>query len=378
MRIIGLFLALILLFSGCSPFREHEYVVVEPHDEGYEITVDSGKLSVDSYLSLKNALLNLVEDGVEEGVIQAKGYSGNLAEDLGQAVYEVAQGEPLGAFAVEYMTYDYSKIVSYYEIRVHITFRRTQEDVDSIVVVSDEDSIPSLVTQAVRDLAPVLRLRLSDYHEIDYLSLVMETAAQEPGLLMAIPQIEVETYPNSGSQRIVEVTFGYPYKTDSMFDFREQLENQIYIISSLYGSELSEMTTARRFCDRLTRNGRLFAAAEEGIDDTAYGAIMLSEATSYGYAQAFRMLLETKDISCQVLTGMKNGMVRSWCLVTLEGREYYIDPALSVEYPEYDLFLLGTTELIALGYESEATDLPYVELLPTEKSPQFVDPTAPE
>lgn len=377
MRIFALSLALILLLSGCIRLSEHEYVVVEPHDEGYEVAVDSGKLSVDSYLSLKNALLNLVEDGVEEGVIQAKGYSGNLAEDLGEAVYEVSQGDPLGAFAVEYMTYDYSKIVSYYEIRVHISFRRTEEEIASIIYLNDEDSVRSLVNQALKDISDVLRIRVSDYREMDYNAMVQEIAAEDPGLLMAMPEIMVETYPETGSQRIVEIVFDYPYKTDSMLNFREQLSSKVHLISELYGSELSEMTTARRFYDRLIRDGELISVPEESIDDTAYSAVMLAEATPYGYAQAFRMLLQERDIPCQVVTGTRNGFIHSWCLVALDGREYYIDPVLGVENPDSDWFLLGTTELLALGYESDDTSLPYVELLPTEKSAQFIDPSVP-
>lgn len=377
MRIISIVLALVLLLSGCIRLREHEYVVVEPHDEGYEVAVDTGKLSVDSYLSLKNALLNLIEDGVQEGVILAKGYSGNLAEDLGEAVYEVSQGDPLGAFAVEYMTYDYSKIVSYYEIRVHITFRRTEEEIDSIVYLSDEDSIPGLVNQTLKDLSDVLCFRVSDYHEMDYAKIVEEISGEYPGLLMAMPEVTAKTYPETGSQRIVELAFNYPYKTDSMLSFRDQLSGKVHLISELYGSDLSELTTARRFYDRLIRDGELILEPRESIDNTAYSAVMLSEATSYGYAQAFRMLLEERELPCQVVTGTRNGLNHSWCLVVLEGKEYYIDPALGVEEPDTDWFLLGTTELLALGYESDDTSLPYVELLPTEKSSQFIDPYAP-
>ena len=377
MRIISIVLALVLLLSGCIRLREHEYVVVEPHDEGYEVAVDTGKLSVDSYLSLKNALLNLIEDGVQEGVILAKGYSGNLAEDLGEAVYEVSQGDPLGAFAVEYMTYDYSKIVSYYEIRVHIIFRRTEEEIDSIVYLSDEDSIPGLMNQTLKDLSDVLCFRVSDYHEMDYAKMIEEIAGEYPGLLMALPEVTAKTYPETGSQRIVELTFDYPYKTDSMLSFRDQLSGKVHLISELYGSDLSELTSARRFYDRLIRDGVLILEPQESIDNTAYSAVMLSEATSYGYAQAFRMLLQERELPCRVVTGTRNGLTHSWCLVELEGKEYYIDPALGVEEPDADWFLLGTTELLALGYESDDTSLPYVELLPTEKSSQFIDPHAP-
>ena len=135
-RILGCAL-LLLTLCGCGFLRENTYVAVTPHDEDYGITVDSNVLTVNSYLSLKNALINMVEDGVKEGVIRAEAYGGNLPEDLSQAVEEVSRQTPLGAYAVSSMTYDYSKIVSYYEIHVNTTFRRSLDEIQSVVYVTD-------------------------------------------------------------------------------------------------------------------------------------------------------------------------------------------------------------------------------------------------
>ena len=59
------------------------------------------------------------------------------------AVYEVSRGDPLGTCAVDYMTYDYSKIVSYYEIHVHTTYRRTLEEIQSIQNTSGVPGVKS-------------------------------------------------------------------------------------------------------------------------------------------------------------------------------------------------------------------------------------------
>ena len=84
-------------FEGCGLLRETSYVVVVPHDEDYQVSVDSDVLVVSSYLSLKNAILSMVQDCRDEGVIRAEHYTGELSEDLSQAVNEVTQMSPVGA-----------------------------------------------------------------------------------------------------------------------------------------------------------------------------------------------------------------------------------------------------------------------------------------
>ena len=169
---------LLTLLCGCGFLREKSYVVVEPHNEDYGISVDSDVLTVNSYLSLKNAISNMVEDGVEEGVIRAESYSGNLSDDLSQAVYEVSELSPLGAYAVNTMTYDYSRIVSYYEIHINTTYKRTKEEIRSIDYVTDVDALRGKLQEAMETYAPKLVLRIGDYNTFDLEAEVEEITAK--------------------------------------------------------------------------------------------------------------------------------------------------------------------------------------------------------
>ena len=72
------------------------------------------------YKSLKNALRTLVQNGVEHGVIHTSQYSGDVEEDLPAAVYEFSREDPIGAYAIDYITHDCTLIVAYYEIRIDI------------------------------------------------------------------------------------------------------------------------------------------------------------------------------------------------------------------------------------------------------------------
>ena len=66
-RLIALCMALAVLLSGCR-FLPDSYVSVSPHADSYPQQTEEA-LTVEDYTELKNALLALVEEGVEEAII---------------------------------------------------------------------------------------------------------------------------------------------------------------------------------------------------------------------------------------------------------------------------------------------------------------------
>gem|GEM_PF-6446238 len=73
-----------------------------------------------------------MQNGVEHGVIHTSQYSGDVEEDLPAAVYEFSREDPIGAYAIDYITHDCTLIVAYYEIRIDITFRDVRTPLDEI------------------------------------------------------------------------------------------------------------------------------------------------------------------------------------------------------------------------------------------------------
>ena len=119
-------LALLLLAAlcGCSRLVPSSYTLVTPHNADTKTEKQSDVLTVYDYKTLKNALRTLVQNGVEHGVIHTNQYSGDVEEDLPDAVYEIAREDPIGAYAIDYITHDCTLIVAYYEIKIDITFSR--------------------------------------------------------------------------------------------------------------------------------------------------------------------------------------------------------------------------------------------------------------
>lgn len=347
--------------------------MVEPHQEDYQKSPDE-TLTVGSYGGLKNAINSLVEDGIKDGVIRAESYSGDLDEDLSQVVHEVAQLSPLGVFAVEHMTYDYSRIVSYYEIHLNIKFRRSAEEIASIVYVTDMEAVREKLQESMETYESQVLLRVGDYEYLDVADAVAEIYETHPEFALELPETELELYPDSGTQRILEIKFTYRDDREVLLERQEALQKQLSDISRIYGNAHSEMVSAKRLYKRVGRDAQVLEAGEaDNIGfDSVYGTLLEGSGTSYGFAQTYLSLLRACEIRGELISGQKNGAQHYWCLVHLDGAPYFVDPSLAPQDGDAVLFLLGSEELGMFGYQAyQAASLPEVVL------PDYLRPELP-
>lgn len=129
-------------------------------------------------------------------------YAGDsLEEDLAAAAYSVAREDPAGAYAVDYMTHECTLIVSYYEIHVDITFRKTQTALADISYVSGQAELERRLHEAMDSYDSVLTIYAGFEQEPDYARWRRNTT-KKIWQAHALPQITVENYPQGGKTRI--------------------------------------------------------------------------------------------------------------------------------------------------------------------------------
>ena len=96
-RIAALGAALALLLSGCS-WMDGSYVSVTPHRVGAGQTVEGAARAISSYMELRQALVELIEDGVTEGFFSLADYPReDVVADMDQAVAYAMESYPIGA-----------------------------------------------------------------------------------------------------------------------------------------------------------------------------------------------------------------------------------------------------------------------------------------
>lgn len=321
MRIV-LPLLITLFLTGCSRFVVREYETVTPHAGQHTAATDEDALTAQNYLSLKNAILALVENGVEKGVIRTQDYSGDVEEDLPAAAYEVSKLDPLGAYAVDYMTHDLVRFVSYYEIHISITFRRNVEQIRAIRRVSSNAALPELVNQALAAYDPALTVRLSYYDGQDMEALARDYYAFNPGKAMELPEVTVNVYPESGYVRIVELLFTYSESAEALLQKQDAVASNVRAA----GEYVRYRSTGEEKLQLLYTYLQERFRYTPGLSSTpVYSFLCEGVAGDEGCAKSLQLVCEQIGLECHTVAGNRSGEPYSWNIVDVDGRCCHID-----------------------------------------------------
>lgn len=327
--------ALILCLSGCARMLERDYTYVEKHYEQYVEEPDSSVLVVKNYIGLKSALLYLIEEHAEYGVIRAYDYSGEVSNDFTEVCLSVKQSTPLGAYAVDYISHEKVSIVSYTELHIYITYRRTAEQIKSITSLS-ADTLSEEVGNALREYNEYLVYQLSYFtNDEQYVRSLIEKLADDLYFPMR-PVFKITLYPESGVQRIIEIEVEYPGGRELFIERAEQLESvRADIISALdpgdnadkqYLQILTKLNQRADY-DYETQERLMSESFEAGYESGAYGALFDGAAVSQGYAEAFYQLCAQAGLPCIIVSGTRAEQSWYWNMVELEAGWYHVDAA---------------------------------------------------
>lgn len=341
---LSLALCLALLLSGCSSLLDRSYVMVEPHVEQPAVAGDSSTLQVSTYSELVNGVLFLVSQGMEQGMIQLTDYLGDVEEDLNRACLEVAKDDPLGAYAVDFIKNSYTRVLTTYEAVISITYRHTKEQVQNLVNVTSTSAIRKEVAEALSGYRPELVLRVGYFtgDEGSVADLVRQAYYDAPATAMGMPECTVTLYPDSGTQRIVEILLTYPEEEGTMREKSTQLQNQLASLIST--SRPQQLSDAERLSQLFSLLPRTVSYAPGG-GSTPWDAILGAGANSEGLALAFQLLAGELGVGSTLIEGTLGGVPHFWNQLFDDDGAHYVDLTRDRS---------GTTwsaeDLLALGY----------------------------
>ena len=151
-NIVFLLLCGALLLSGCGLLRR-EYSRMEPHSATYYEGDRRDVLRAESYQDLVNDLLLLVAAHAEEGTVWYYAEEEtDLSREAQRACAEVQQETPLGAYALDYLTYtvdDGGR--GYTQLRFTAGYRRTLQQIQSIVHATGGAALTDLLRAAAQN-----------------------------------------------------------------------------------------------------------------------------------------------------------------------------------------------------------------------------------
>ena len=317
-------LALILLLSiltGCG-LLPTEHISITQHADPDSQTGTGDEAEAKDYESLRNVIYSFVRNGKTEGTILINRYDGDVESDLTKATYEVSKLDPLGAYAVDYMTHDCVRLVSYYQVSVHITFRRTKADMDAIRIANSDPHLKLLVQNAVQQSSSRLTLRLSHYAGQDPAAIAAEYIAANPELVMEDPQVSVTLYPEIGSDRIMEIQFQYSHTEAQLEAMRRAVQQSLAAAAEYIRYRETEAEKADLLYTYLTER---FSYQQAETVTPLHDALCVGIADPEGLAMAWQLICSRAGMECWLVEGLRAGVPHSWNIIRLGEQYRHVD-----------------------------------------------------
>ncbi|NCB74647.1 MAG: transglutaminase domain-containing protein [Clostridia bacterium] len=335
-RIISLLIVVSLLaaLSGCSSMFKKEYLSVSEYKDDQQNLLSSNTTQISNFIELKAAIIAMVSGHKAEGRLRFTAYDGTIQDDLSRALLEAKSENALASFAVDYMSYDLSPIVTYYEAVVYITYKKTQSEIDDIRYITGKAELADAIEPVLEEMSSYVALRLTSatVTEEDVISAVNFAYTQNPVSCVVPPSVTVTIHPESGLQRIIELDFEYGWKSSELEKMRAALNTKIQeIVRS--ASNVKDAEYAYNLYQQLalsctydpTGAVRSGAELDSGLGSSAYGALLEYCADSRGFAAAYSALCRAAGIECLVVDGTMDNEAHSWNIIRIEGNYFHVD-----------------------------------------------------
>ncbi len=350
-------LALPLTMSGCAAVFDRSYSVSQPYEPAavQEEPPEAAYDAITSYAALRRAIEQLVADHVESAQLQFTSYDGDLRQDISTACWEVKSSSPLGAFAVDYISYDLSRIVSYYQAEVNIAYKRSAAQVQSLEIAATSSALTGRLDRALRQGETYLVLQIADASATadTVRGSVSQAYYADPLACPVLPEVEVGLYPETGVSRIAEISLNYALEPTELAQRRQDLADAAAALAQTEPAEVPEGKESAAPLYALYRRLPEICRADEEAGSTAWDALTAGAADSQGMAMAFKAGCDAMGVECLVAAGRLDGNEHYWNIVTLDGASYHVD----VSGGEPEVFLAGDGSLWGV-YWWDTSDYP--------------------
>ena len=358
-------LAALLMLAGCESMLEREYAVSSQHAEATTTTQSAEVIRVTTIGEVMDILAQTVRQGTPELTVQLAYRGENLDSELKEAIAEY-QNDPTCAYAVQLIPYRTNKLLTYYEIRFDISYRRTPEQIAAIRSVRTPARFEEEMASLLKDFAQTRSYLIYDYDSADYDPdrIVRAFYESTPEAAYGMTDMTFTLTPESGDRRVMEVTVSYAEDASVLAEkSRRGAELAEFIASSAHEEGDAQYLWLH---DRLCRFAEYTPEAEGAPGDvytdpyTVYGALVQYRAVSTGYAMAYKQLCDAAGLECRVVHGRLGSDDHSWNMVKLaDGNWYHVDVSLDddEEMTGYRFFGLNDIQMgITHQWDAEKYD----------------------
>lgn len=308
--------------TGCDFWMDGHYVSVEPHiEQNYH--PEREIVDAASSLQLRQALAELIENGTESGIISVSSFNEPTVHFyMESAIRYVTKNNPVGAYAVDSVSYEIGTNSGVAAVAVNIKYRRDRDQILRIKTAQTIGEAEDYVYTALGEFDPSVAIRITDYSEADFEKLVLNYAAANPDIVMEVPQVKTTVYPEKGNERIVELVFTYQTSLETLHQM-QQLVAPVFTSAELYVQPDAQVREKyvqiynflmERFDYKLeTTITPAYSLLHEGVGDCS------------AFATVYAAMCRKAGMECHVVTGTREGEPWVWNMVYYMGSYYHVD-----------------------------------------------------
>jgi len=358
---------LLLSLSGCNFLIERDHLFQRPHETELSSHLNPGDfITVSTQEDLEQAIRYMVGNHVERGLLRIGRFdAGGVEAAVLKAVQEIGL-DPLVDYAVSMFSHQILSEIhghGYVELEFSIAYQRTQGQVADVRTVYSEAIAASHLERLLREGGTYLAM-LCPVHvaNVGFFERTIQNFYYSQALeIVTLPQVQINLSPSAGGsgQRVasIELNFGFDHSilTQMRADLHRAVEDLTRDMPDLTTGEqliwLAEALAAHVSPNTgFVQNPPINLTRPHPIISTAYGALVERQATSEGFAMAFRALLDLLRIHSYVVLGELDGFRHAWNIVRIHGEYYHFDISRLAQYGAESTLFLSEVIMLELGY----------------------------
>lgn len=310
-----------LLLAGCS-WMDGSYLSITPHRE-QNAGGQSKDRAATNYLELRTALEEMVNSGTESAVINVAGYRQDLVDEgIASAVLHASERYPLGAWAVDEISYEVGTGGGQPAISVNISYIHGRSEIRKVQKTDGMAKAQKLIIDALESYSDSVVVLAGNYEATDFVQIVEDHMKKNPDSVMELPQVAVGIYPDAGSSRILEVKFTYETSRESLRQMQQQVR-RVFESASLYVN--SDATEDQKFAQLYTFLMERFDYEVQTSITPAYSLLSHGVGDCKAFASVYAAMCRQAGLDCQMVSGTKNGQSWHWNIICENGVYYHVD-----------------------------------------------------
>lgn len=314
--------ALCLLLSGCTGWMNGSYSSVHPFtDRGQQNNEQI--VSVSSYSQLRETLADLVERSGESILLNVqKMDQALLPENMEKAVAYVLENTPIGAYAVERITYEQGTRAGQDVLFVTAEYNHNRPEILRMKRARSMEDVKKIVSTTMDQCEARVVLVAENYFNLDLAQFVKNYADENPDIIMEVPQVTVNMYPEQGSARVLEIVFSYQTNRDNLRNMQSRVR-PLFTSAELYvsGNHADQEKYAQLYAFLMERHEY---TVETSITPS-YSLLVHGVGDSRAFATVYAAMCRRAGLKCMVVSGTCEGEPMFWNMIKVGDRYAHVD-----------------------------------------------------